>query len=251
MYGPGGEGAHAAVEWVSIADTVTVHAYAHRGGGAILRVRALVNPAETGRACPPRRATPRRSTPRSPGTRRRRCATCRGRGGARAAAVLVKDESDRLGLPAFKVLGASWAVERALREARDAHAGRRQRGQPRPRRRPRRRAARAALPDLPAGTRRAGAAAGDRRRGRGGRRGRRRLRGRGGPRGRGGRGARACSRSPTSARRRPAVGHRRLRDAVSRGRDAGRLDLVARPGRRRLARRGGGARRRRHGRHRR
>jgi hypothetical protein len=32
------------------------------------------------------------------------------------AAVLVKDESDRLGLPAFKVLGASWAVERALRE---------------------------------------------------------------------------------------------------------------------------------------
>ena len=32
-------------------------------------------------------------------------------------AVAVKDESRRLGLPAFKVLGASWAVERAL--ARD------------------------------------------------------------------------------------------------------------------------------------
>lgn len=32
------------------------------------------------------------------------------------AAVAVKDESDRFGLPAFKVLGASWAVERALRE---------------------------------------------------------------------------------------------------------------------------------------
>jgi diaminopropionate ammonia-lyase len=31
-------------------------------------------------------------------------------------AVLLKDESDRLGLPAFKVLGASWAVERTLRE---------------------------------------------------------------------------------------------------------------------------------------
>jgi diaminopropionate ammonia-lyase len=31
-------------------------------------------------------------------------------------AVMVKDESDRLGLPAFKILGASWAVERALRE---------------------------------------------------------------------------------------------------------------------------------------
>jgi diaminopropionate ammonia-lyase len=34
-------------------------------------------------------------------------------------AVAVKDESDRLGLPAFKVLGASWAVERALRERPD------------------------------------------------------------------------------------------------------------------------------------
>ena len=31
-------------------------------------------------------------------------------------AVAIKDESDRLGLPAFKVLGASWAVERALRQ---------------------------------------------------------------------------------------------------------------------------------------
>lgn len=30
-------------------------------------------------------------------------------------AVLVKDESDRLGLPAFKILGASWAVEQTLR----------------------------------------------------------------------------------------------------------------------------------------
>jgi diaminopropionate ammonia-lyase len=30
--------------------------------------------------------------------------------------VLVKDESDRLGLPSFKVLGASWAVHRALVE---------------------------------------------------------------------------------------------------------------------------------------
>ncbi len=32
------------------------------------------------------------------------------------AAVGVKDESNRLGLPAFKSLGASWAVERTLRE---------------------------------------------------------------------------------------------------------------------------------------
>ena len=36
-------------------------------------------------------------------------------------AVLVKDESDRLGLPAFKVLGASWAIERALGEAPATH----------------------------------------------------------------------------------------------------------------------------------
>ena len=35
------------------------------------------------------------------------------------AGVALKDESDRLGLPAFKVLGASWAVERVLREAPD------------------------------------------------------------------------------------------------------------------------------------
>jgi len=34
--------------------------------------------------------------------------------------VALKDESSRLGLPAFKVLGASWAVERALREQPDA-----------------------------------------------------------------------------------------------------------------------------------
>jgi diaminopropionate ammonia-lyase len=32
------------------------------------------------------------------------------------ARVLVKDESNRFGLPAFKVLGASWAAYRALRE---------------------------------------------------------------------------------------------------------------------------------------
>jgi diaminopropionate ammonia-lyase len=36
-------------------------------------------------------------------------------------AVLVKDESHRLGLPSFKVLGASWAVERALAEQPGVH----------------------------------------------------------------------------------------------------------------------------------
>ena len=35
--------------------------------------------------------------------------------------VAVKDESDRFGLPAFKVLGASWAVERALDERPGTH----------------------------------------------------------------------------------------------------------------------------------
>ena len=35
--------------------------------------------------------------------------------------LLVKDESARLGLPAFKVLGASWAIERALRSQPGVH----------------------------------------------------------------------------------------------------------------------------------
>lgn len=37
------------------------------------------------------------------------------------AAVQVKDESSRLGLPAFKILGASWAVELALRDEPAVH----------------------------------------------------------------------------------------------------------------------------------
>jgi diaminopropionate ammonia-lyase len=36
-------------------------------------------------------------------------------------ALGLKDESDRMGLPAFKILGASWATERALREAPETH----------------------------------------------------------------------------------------------------------------------------------
>src|SRR3954468_14573001 len=36
-----------------------------------------------------------------------------------APGAWLKDESDRFGLPAFKVLGASWAVERLLRERPD------------------------------------------------------------------------------------------------------------------------------------
>jgi diaminopropionate ammonia-lyase len=37
------------------------------------------------------------------------------------AAVGLKDESSRLGLPAFKILGASWALECALRASPDTH----------------------------------------------------------------------------------------------------------------------------------
>jgi diaminopropionate ammonia-lyase len=33
----------------------------------------------------------------------------------------LKDETNRFGLPAFKILGASWAVERTLRERPDVH----------------------------------------------------------------------------------------------------------------------------------
>jgi diaminopropionate ammonia-lyase len=38
-----------------------------------------------------------------------------------APGVQVKDESNRFGLPAFKILGASWAVERTLREEPSVH----------------------------------------------------------------------------------------------------------------------------------
>ena len=75
-------------------------------------------------------------------------------------AVALKDESDRLGLPAFKVLGASWAVERALRERPDVRTlVAASAGQPRPRGRPRGRrcAACAARIFLPGARRRAGA----------------------------------------------------------------------------------------------
>jgi diaminopropionate ammonia-lyase len=35
--------------------------------------------------------------------------------------VALKDESNRMGLPAFKILGASWALDRALRDAPETH----------------------------------------------------------------------------------------------------------------------------------
>jgi diaminopropionate ammonia-lyase len=48
-----------------------------------------------------------------------------------ARRVFVKDESSRLGLPAFKILGASWGVHRALRDRHGA-AGEPEAGAPRP-----------------------------------------------------------------------------------------------------------------------
>jgi diaminopropionate ammonia-lyase len=82
-----------------------------------VRVRALVNPAvrpgavppPSGEAAPFHAALPGyRATPLHPLPD---LAADLG-----VASVAVKDESGRLGLPSFKVLGASWAVERTLRE---------------------------------------------------------------------------------------------------------------------------------------
>ena len=94
--------------------------------------------------------------PASRATRSRPLVARAGPGGrARARRARVKVESSRLGLPSFKILGASWAIYRLLvdrlgtspsgrprraprraRPARPAHARRRDRRQPRPRRRP-------------------------------------------------------------------------------------------------------------------
>ena len=64
------------------------------------------------------RAAPTTSIARCPATRRRRSWTRRAAAEALGVArVWVKDESSRLGLPSFKILGASWAIHRAL-EAR-------------------------------------------------------------------------------------------------------------------------------------
>ena len=87
------------------------------------------------------------------------------------AALTVKDESQRLGMPSFKILGASWAVYRllvarlghepewrdldelraAFAPARSAHAGGRDRRQPRARGRAHGAASRLRIADLRAG----------------------------------------------------------------------------------------------------
>jgi diaminopropionate ammonia-lyase len=73
-----------------------------RTGARAWRAPALASsPVEFHRALPGYRPTPLVETPRLAGE-------------LGVARVLVKDESARLGLPAFKILGASWAIERAL-----------------------------------------------------------------------------------------------------------------------------------------
>jgi diaminopropionate ammonia-lyase len=85
-----------------------------------VRVRALVNPHVRPAEVPPPSAEAHpfhRALPGyAPTPLRDVSALVQG-----AGEVCLKDESDRLGLPAFKVLGASWAVERALREHPDTH----------------------------------------------------------------------------------------------------------------------------------
>ena len=210
LFGPGGEGAHAAEEWVSIADTEAGRAHAGRRRRArSARERARQPGASTRRAVPAAARARRRAfhaaLPGYAPTPLRELPALAAELGL--GAVALKDESDRLGLPAFKVLGASWAVERALRErARTSHtlvaasAGNHGRAVAHV-------AARRGLRCrvfLP-GARGAGAARGDRRRGRRGRGRRRRLRGRGGAARPRRRASRACSRSPTSATSRPGA----------------------------------------------
>src|SRR4051812_34158404 len=72
--------------------------------------------------CPPAPAEPTRFHRRLPDYRPTPLVEMPGlAAGLGVGRVFVKDESDRFGLPAFKILGASWAVHRAL--ADDRHDG--------------------------------------------------------------------------------------------------------------------------------
>ena len=202
-----------------------------------------------GNACDGSSGSPDRNGSRTSQSRARSRSTaaCRGtrrRGSFRAAALAselglerlyVKDESRRFGLPAFKFLGASWAIARLLGGGSDAGdprarrevAGDRpprhgDRWQPRSCGRAHGRAGRARIHDLRSERDAARTARGDRRRGSRARRGRRRLRRGGAP------GDRGCSRGsglprrqrcrPGRHERRRALGDRRVLDAVRRDR---------------------------------
>lgn len=83
-----------------------------------MSVGTLINPnaVETLEGRPPDRE-PLRLHSRLPGYRETPLVDAPGLADALGVGkVLVKDESERLGLPAFKILGASWAVYRALEE---------------------------------------------------------------------------------------------------------------------------------------
>ena len=120
LFGPGGAGAHAVEEWVSLADTESSRARwsgsrsgcarSRQPGARPVRGRA----ARRGGARVPRVAAGLRA--------RRRCGRCRGsRTSSGSARSRSRTSPTGSACPAFKVLGASWAVERALRERPDVH----------------------------------------------------------------------------------------------------------------------------------
>ena len=121
MFGPSGEGAHAIEEWVSVADTEAVVGTLVAAARADLRVSVFANPAVRPEAVPPPSGEAASFHAALPGYRPTPLRDLPGLAAELGlGAVALKDESDRLGLPAFKVLGASWAAERALRERPDA-----------------------------------------------------------------------------------------------------------------------------------
>ena len=200
MFGPGGDGAHAREEWVSLSDTEAVTRVLVEVARRVLRMRALVNRDRAPEAVPPPSTTPRRSIVSLPGYRPPPsiASTDRGRARARSGRREGRVRPARAaGLQgARRLLGRRAAARGA---AGDAHARRRQRREPRPRRRPRRRAAGPSLPRVPPRPLAGASPRRDRRRGSRGRGRRRQLRGRrrGGapPTGR----PTASRRSPTSA----------------------------------------------------
>ena len=97
-------------------------AHARRRRRQDLRVSCFVNPAADATAVPPASGDAAAFHLGLPGYRPtpvRELPSVAAQLGVEA--VGVKDESDRLGLPAFKVLGASWAVERTLRADPGVH----------------------------------------------------------------------------------------------------------------------------------
>ena len=253
MFGPGGEGAHAVEEWVSLADTEAVARDAGRRRAAALRVRALVNPRRRPAAVAARPREDARGVPRRAG-RLPADAAARPAGVAAELGLAAVARQGRVRPP--RAAGLQGARRVVGGRARAARAPRRRTRSSPPA--PATTAARSRTSPRGAGWRcrvflpgalGARAARGDRRRGRRGRRRRRRAT-RTRWRGAAAAGAApACSRSPTSATPAPRAGSstatRRCSPRPPRRRA---FDLVARARRRRLARRRRGALRRARGR---